>query len=223
MLTANPFDTIKETLQIGDIVRLYGVEVKRGNQALCPFHNEKTPSFTIFPKTNSFKCFGCGVGGSAIDFVMQMYGTDALEAAKKLDMDYNLGLFEYKASQEELQRLSEQQAQREACKGLDEAFKGYISKAYSLLCDYLHLLYDWKTEYAPKSMDDWCNVNALFVEACHQLDYIEYLTDFLLTADIDGQIEFYQTHREELRNIATRLCTLSGKADKQACRGHGIA
>jgi len=84
-LTLNPFDTIKETLQITDIVRFYGVEPKRNNQALCPFHSEKTPSFTIFPKTNTFKCFGCGAGGSVIDFVMQMHGTDVLEAAKKLD------------------------------------------------------------------------------------------------------------------------------------------
>jgi len=107
VLTANAFDTIKETLNISDITAFYGVEVKRGNQALCPFHNEKTPSFTIFPKTNSFKCFGCGIGGSVIDFVMHMNGTDALEAAKMIDNGYNLGLFNYEPSQEERNQLSE--------------------------------------------------------------------------------------------------------------------
>ena len=216
MLTASAFDTIKETLKIAEITTLYGVEVKRNNQALCPFHNEKTPSFTIYPKTNSFKCFGCGVGGSVIDFVMLMHGTDALEAAKKLDMDYRLGLFDYQPTQEEIRRLSEQQARREANKGLDKAFKGFIDNAFTLLCDYLHLLHEWKTTHAPRSLDEWHTVSALFVEACHQLDYIEYLADFLLNADIDEQIGFYQTHREELRNIATRLCTISRKVDESA-------
>ena len=213
-MTVNAFDTIKETLNIADITAFYGIKVKRNNQALCPFHNEKTPSFTIFPKTNSFKCFGCGVGGSVIDFVMQMDGMDALEAAKKLDTDYNLGLFDDKPTQEERHRLKEKQAQREADKGLTNTFEGFMDKAFNLLCDYLHLLHDWKILYAPKTIDEWEKVNTLFVEACHQLDYIEYLTDFLLYADIDEQIGFYQSHRGELLNIATRLRANSGKADE---------
>jgi len=212
----NPFDTIKETLKIADITRFYGVEVKRNNQALCPFHSEKTPSFTIFPKTNSFKCFGCGIGGSVIDFVMQLHGTAALEAAKTLDNDHNLGLFDYEPTLEERNRQKEQQAQREAERELTKAFEGFINKAFDLLCDYLHLLNDWKINHAPKSLSEWDNVNALFVEACHQLDYIEYLTDFLLSADIDEQIGFYKSHRKELLNIATRIKHYknSGKADK---------
>ena len=214
MLTANPFETIKETLLIADITRFYGVEVKRNNQALCPFHNEKTPSFTIFPKTNSFKCFGCGAGGSVIDFAMLIHGTDALEAAKILDSNHHLGLFDYEPTEEERHRLKEEQARREANKGLDTAFKGFMDKAFYLLCDYLHLLHDWKVTHAPKTAQELDTANVLFVEACHKLDYIEYLTDFLLNASIDEQIYFYQTHRKELRNIATRLQQHSGEADE---------
>ena len=213
MLTTSPFDTIKEALKIDDIVAFYGVEVKRSNQALCPFHNEKTPSFTIYPKTNSFKCFGCGAGGSVIDFVMQIHGMDALDAAKKLDIDYSLGLFDHQSSQEEMHL---QRTQRKANKGLDKAFKGYIDKAYSLLCDYLHLLQDWKIIYAPKAKDELDKVNHFFIEACHRLDYTEYLIDCLLNADIDEQIEFYQTHRKELQNIVAKLCENSREADKSA-------
>jgi hypothetical protein len=218
VLTANPFDTIKEVLPITDILLSYGVEVKKQNKAICPLHSEKSPSFTIYPKTNSWHCFGCGVGGSAIDFVMAYCGLDSLEAAKKLDMDFNLGLFDYKPTLEERHKLKEQQAQREAEKGLTKAFEGFINKAFDLLCDYLHLLHDWKITHAPKSLTEWDNVNALFVEACHQLDYIEHLTDFLLNADIDEQISFYQTHRKELLNIAKRIRQHknSGEANKSA-------
>jgi len=205
------FATIKETLNIADITAFYGIEVKRNSQALCPFHNERTPSFTIYPKTNSFKCFGCGIGGSVIDFVMQMCGMDALEAAKKLDADFNLGLFDYKPSQEEQhklkQQLKEQQAQREAIKGLVQIFESYINRAYSILCDYAHMLRGWKFDHAPKSVKemDTGSISPLFVEACHQLDYIEYLLDYLTTADYDEQILFYQQRREEMVRIATKI------------------
>jgi len=214
VLSVNPFDTIKETLPIGDIVRFYGIEVKRNNQALCPFHSEKTPSFTIFPKTNSFKCFGCGAGGSVIDFAMLIHSTDALEAAKILDNNNHLGLFDYEPSQEEKNWLKEQQAQREANKRLDKAFRGFMDKAFDLLCAYLHLLNDWKTDHAPKTAQEMDTVSPLFVEACHRLDYIEYLTDGLLNATLDDEISFYQSHRKELRNIATRLQQHSREADE---------
>lgn len=216
MLTANAFDLIKETLNIAEVAANYGVEVKRNNQALCPFHNEKTPSFTIFPKTNSFKCFGCGVGGSVIDFAMLMSGTDALEAAKMLDSDYSLGLFNCEASQEERHKLKEQQARQNADKGLDKAFRGFMDKAFDILCAYLHLLHEWKITHAPKTAHELSTASPLFVEACHYLDYIEYLTDSLLNASIDEEISFYKTHRKELKNIAAKLQQNSGKADNTA-------
>ena len=205
MLTANPFDTIKEVLPITNILHFYGIEVKNQNKAICPLHREKSPSFTVYPGSNTWHCFGCGAGGSAIDFVMAYCGLDALDAAKKLDTDFGLGLFDHKPTQEELHRLKEQQTQREAEKELVKAFEGFIDKAFNLLCEYLHLLNDWKTTHAPKSLNGWDNVNALFVEACHQLDYIEYLIDFMLNADMDEQIHFYQICRKELMNIAKRI------------------
>jgi hypothetical protein len=201
----NAFDSIKESLSIVDVTAFYGTEVKRGNKALCPLHNEKTPSFTVYPNSNSWHCFGCGAGGSAIDFVMAFFGLDPLEAAKKLDSDFSLGLFDHKPTQEELHRLKEQQAQHQVNKGLESAFKGFIDKAFNLLCDYLHLLNDWKTAYAPKTESELDKVNPLFVEACHRLDYTEYLLDSLLNADIDEQISFYNTHREEMCNLANRV------------------
>lgn len=55
---------------------------------LCPFHTEKTPSFTIFAKTNTFFCFGCNVKGDAIAFYQKMYGFDFVEAVKRLTGQY---------------------------------------------------------------------------------------------------------------------------------------
>ncbi len=59
---------------------------KRGRlvKGLCPFHNEKTPSFTVYPDTQSFYCFGCGAGGDAITFVRRIENLDYAEAVKVL-------------------------------------------------------------------------------------------------------------------------------------------
>lgn len=51
---------------------------------LCPFHNEKTPSFTVYPDSNSFYCFGCGAGGDVISFVRRMENLDYIEAVKSV-------------------------------------------------------------------------------------------------------------------------------------------
>ena len=219
MLTLNPFDTIKKSLPIADIVVFYGVEVKKGNKALCPLHKEKTPSFTIYPNNNSWHCFGCGAGGSVIDFVMAYCGLDALNSARKLDEDFGLGLFDYKPSQVELHRLVGQKVQLQADKGLAKAFESYVNRAYSLLCDYSHMLRDWKVLYAPKSIHEMDKpINDLFIEACHKSDYIEYLIDSLMFADVDEQIQFYEAYRKEMLEIASRvkLHTNSGKADEPA-------
>ena len=217
-MLANAFDTIKETLQIAQVLAFYGVEVKRTNKALCPLHNEKTPSFTVYPHSNTWHCFGCGAGGSVIDFVMDYFGLDVLEAAKKLDADYSLGLFNYILSQEEMYQQSEQRTKSRVYKGLAETFEVYMNKAYALLCEYLHLLEHWKIIYAPQSIEELDTANPLFVEACHQLNYVEYLIDGLQYAIYDEQIQFYQTHRKEMVRIAAKVKQYSSsrKADKPA-------
>ena len=65
---------LKYKTDIEDIVSTYVSLRKRGNTSvgLCPFHNEKTPSFTVYNDTQSFYCFGCGAGGDAIGFIKKL-------------------------------------------------------------------------------------------------------------------------------------------------------
>ncbi len=82
-------DFIQQLKSRHDIVSIISSYVNlkrhgRGHTGLCPFHSEKTPSFTVYPDTQSFYCFGCGAGGDVITFVRQIENLDYVEAVKFL-------------------------------------------------------------------------------------------------------------------------------------------
>src|SRR3989338_8596701 len=81
--------TVSRLRQASDIVEVIGehVPLKRAGKdfkALCPFHQEKTPSFTVSPAKGIFHCFGCGVGGDVFKFVMELERCSYPEAIQKL-------------------------------------------------------------------------------------------------------------------------------------------
>ena len=72
--------------EIVSIIRDCGIDlVRKGANyvACCPFHNEKTPSFTVFPQTGTYKCFGCGEGGDSINFIREHEGMGFIEAVER--------------------------------------------------------------------------------------------------------------------------------------------
>lgn len=84
-----PQDYIQEVVSRNDIVEVVGqyVQLRRRGRTytgLCPFHNEKTPSFTVYPDTQSFYCFGCGAAGDTINFVRKISNLGYVEAVKQL-------------------------------------------------------------------------------------------------------------------------------------------
>ncbi|GGK18680.1 DNA primase [Caldalkalibacillus thermarum] len=81
--------TIQNILRQVDLVELAGeyVQLKKTGKnfmGLCPFHSEKTPSFSVSPEKQIYHCFGCGAGGNAITFLMEIEGLSFLEAVRKL-------------------------------------------------------------------------------------------------------------------------------------------
>ena len=82
-------ETIEQVLMRNDIETLIGsyISLKRAGsnlKGLCPFHSEKTPSFTVYPADNSFYCFGCGAGGDAITFIRKRENLDYPDAVEFL-------------------------------------------------------------------------------------------------------------------------------------------
>ena len=104
-----PEETIEQIAAANDIVEIIGgyIPLKRAGsnfRALCPFHQEKTPSFNVNPQRQSYHCFGCGVGGSVFKFVMAYENIDFPSAARKLADRAGIKIIESEFSAEEDQR-----------------------------------------------------------------------------------------------------------------------
>jgi DNA primase len=101
-----PAETIEQIAAANDIVEVIGsyFPLKRAGasfKALCPFHQEKTPSFHVSPQRQTFHCFGCGVGGSVFRFVMDYEHVDFPAAARKLAARVGIRIIEERAAADE--------------------------------------------------------------------------------------------------------------------------
>lgn len=103
VINDNVLDEIRDRADIVDLIGEY-VDLKRSGSnymGLCPFHSEKTPSFSVSPSKSIFKCFGCGVGGDVITFVMKRENLSFPEAVEFLADKYNVRLEVYKDENKE--------------------------------------------------------------------------------------------------------------------------
>ncbi|HDP54301.1 MAG TPA: DNA primase [Bacteroidetes bacterium] len=102
-------DRIIAAADVVEVIKDYVSLKKRGVNyiGLCPFHNEKTPSFTVSPAKGIFKCFGCGKGGNAVNFVMEHEQMSYVEALKYLANKYNIEFEERELTPEELKQRTE--------------------------------------------------------------------------------------------------------------------
>ncbi len=98
---------VKEKNNIVDIINMYTPLKRNGNRyvGLCPFHSEKTPSFNVSEEKQMYHCFGCGAGGTVIQFVMNAENYDFTEAVKFLAERAGLPLPDEKSAENELYNL----------------------------------------------------------------------------------------------------------------------
>lgn len=103
MLDQSTIDKIHDAAVIQDVVSDYVTLRKRGVNliGLCPFHNEKTPSFSVSPAKGIFKCFGCGKGGNSVHFIMEHEQLNYYEALKFLAKKYHIEYEERELTEEE--------------------------------------------------------------------------------------------------------------------------
>jgi DNA primase len=107
--------TVDRIVAAADIIEVVGDFVtlkKRGvnHIGLCPFHNEKTPSFTVSPSKGIFKCFGCGKGGNSVNFIMEHEHMSYVEALKFLAHRYHIEVVEKEVTPEDIQQRNERES-----------------------------------------------------------------------------------------------------------------
>ena len=173
---AIPQAFIQELLARTDVVEVVGryVQLKKGGanyMGLCPFHGEKSPSFTVSPSKQFFHCFGCGKNGNAIGFLMEHAGMNFVEAVKDLAQAYGLQVPEDDADPLERQR-AQQQRQRQATlndvlEKAGESFRKHLKSAPQAVA-YLkgrglsgEIAKQFGLGYAP---DGWRNLASVFAD-----------------------------------------------------------
>ncbi|MBR4705216.1 MAG: DNA primase [Paludibacteraceae bacterium] len=112
MIPREVIEKIHSAAKIEEVVSDYVTLRKRGANliGLCPFHNEKTGSFTVSPSKGIYKCFGCGVSGNAIGFIMEIEQCSYVEAIKQLGKKYHIDVPEREMTAEEQQRQDDRES-----------------------------------------------------------------------------------------------------------------
>lgn len=112
MIDKATIQKITETADIVEVVSDYVHLIKRGRNymGLCPFHNEKTPSFSVNSVRNFCYCFSCKKGGSPVNFIMEKEGLSYYDALRHLAQKYNIKIAEKELSDEERRQMNEREA-----------------------------------------------------------------------------------------------------------------
>lgn len=195
------FKEIKSRLNMKAVAEMYGLEVNRSGFCLCPFHAEKTPSMKIYD--NGFKCFGCGEGGDIIKFVEKQFDLSPINAWRKLNDDFGLGIdinggidsntrSEYMLMAERKQKLKD----KENC-------------AFGIVSDYLRLLNRYSHEYRPRNLNEIPDKR--FMEFLTNYDTASNVFDELSNADslsFEDKENFYVAYEDTISNIFEMYQTL---------------
>ncbi|MCR5109775.1 MAG: DNA primase [Ruminococcus sp.] len=173
------FDEVKSLVDVPTAARSYGVEVHRGNMALCPFHRERNPSCKLY--ADHYYCFGCQAHGDVIRLVQELFGLTPIEAVRQLNSDFALGLdLDKPPDMEAVNRRRREIAER-------KAEKARVEHMYDVLLRYFTLLDKYKMLYAPSSPDD--DTDRRFVYALQNIGYAEYMLESFNRFDKEQQAE----------------------------------
>ena len=192
---------LQEKVDIESVISSSITLKRRGKTlvGLCPFHNEKTPSFTVYPESNSFYCFGCGAGGDVISFVRRMENLDYIEAVKSVAQMAGMSMpedgYDDTLSKQRMKLLS---ANREAARFYHECLMNPKNKA---ALDYflnrglsINTIRRFGLGYAPNDGRELINhlKSKGFTE--HEL----VLANLARRSDKDGRTSFYDNFRNRV-------------------------
>ncbi|QCB46082.1 DNA primase [Hydrogenophaga sp. PAMC20947] len=225
---AIPQTFIQELLNRVDVVDVVGryVQLKKGGanlMGLCPFHGEKSPSFSVSPTKQFYHCFGCGANGNAIGFLMEHAGMSFIEAVKDLAQQTGLQIPEDDASPQDRERAAQQRQKQATLNSvLDKAAHAYIQqlKVTPRAVDYLkgrglsgEIAKTFGLGYAPEGWRGLAGIFAnyadpLLVESGLVIEHADEI-------GVDGEAKRYDRFRDRImfpiRNVKGECIGFGGR------------
>ena len=189
----NIFQKMKERVTARQVAERYGLKVNRNGMACCPFHNDKHPSMKI---DRNYYCFACGAKGDAVNYVVALFGLSQLEAAKKINEDFSLGIPLGKQEvgrkrKPEVRKKEKIPTKEERIQFVQKKIDGWAKDSANVLLRYLRWMEFWKEFYKPESVEaEW---HPLIVEAVQNESKISYLVDMLMFGTDEEILDFSRT------------------------------
>ncbi|MFL2573494.1 MAG: DNA primase, partial [Flavobacteriales bacterium] len=221
MIPKETIDEIFEAAKIEEVVSDFVTLKKRGANllGLCPFHNEKTPSFTVSPSKGIYKCFGCGEGGNSVSFLMDKEHYSYPEALKYLAKKYNIEIVEQEMTEEQAERANEKDSLYIISKFAKEFFINSIwnsEEGKKIGLNYFkergynqEIIKKFELGYSPKIK------NSLTNEAINKLYSKEFLLKSGLSIEV-GKNEIIDRFRERvmfpIHSFSGRILGFGGRA-----------
>ncbi len=219
MIDQSTIDKIFDAAEIVQVVEEFVPLKKRGVNylGLCPFHNEKTPSFTVSPAKGIYKCFGCGKGGNSVSFIMEHENMSYVEALKYLARKYHIEIEEKEETEEEINKRNQRESLLIVTEFAAKYFKEQLhnsKEGQTVGLSYFKerafrddIIEKFQLGYSPMQKD------ALTKEALKKAFKIEFLTASGLTIKKeDWQIDrFYGRVMFPIHNIAGRVIAFGGR------------
>ena len=233
------FELVKQNICVPDAAEHYGLQVNRNGMCSCPFHEDRHPSMKL--NERYFYCFGCGATGDVIDFTARLYNLSPKEAAEKLAQDFGIDPDKPPAAaialpkperpllkayrQEEVRclrvlcdylHLLEGWKQNYALSHPDETGvpngtqqSGSVGERTSSGMSELSPQGGSEGYAACEDEDD------RFVEACQMLDYVEYLADLLIAAELEQRVKIVEMLNKDglIAGLEERLDRLKKEDD----------
>ena len=164
---------ITSKINMEDVFAEYGFTPNRAGFITCPFHSEKTASLKMYANKQKFKCFGCGEGGSVIDFVMKLFNLTFMQAVVKINNDFNIGL---SLNSKPMSIREKKKAEKVRMERIIKSITRIV-KEYEKSCFYADLIGCYLlaeriiNENKPADNEKWSNLFAKAVEVKAMVDY----------------------------------------------------
>ena len=237
------FELVKQNICVPDAAEHYGLQVNRNGMCSCPFHEDRHPSMKL--NERYFYCFGCGATGDVIDLVARLFDLSSYEAAQKLAQDFGIGPDKPPAAavlpkperplltayrQEEVRCLRVLCDYLHFLEGWKQSYApsnpdktgapngtqqgGSVGERTSSGMSELSPQGGSEGYVACEDEDD------RFVEACQMLDYVEYLADLLIAAELEQRVKIVEMLNKDgliagLEERLDRLKKEDGAYEKQ--------